>query len=122
MTKTLKLITVQGYLVAVSDAPCIEGRLFVYEYTHGGYELAYYNSRIGKGLNIEGYLPLEENLPPLKGIDFLPTLSEPHIPIAFECGVEELFAEDGKTKIGEDLAVEIIEGFTAYLSGKYIYE
>lgn len=122
MTKTLKLITVQGYLVAVSDAPCIDGRLFVHEDPQDGYELAYYNNRIAGGLNIEGYLPLEENLPPLKGIEFLPPLSEPHIPIAFECEVEELFAEDGKTKVGEDLAVDIIEGFTAYLSGKYLYE
>jgi len=115
-------MTVQGYLVAVSDAPCIEGRLFVHEDENGCHELMYCNNRTGHGLNIEGYLPLVENLPPLKGIDFLPPLSEPHIPIAFECEVEELFAEDGKTKVGEDLAVDIIEGFTAYLSGKYIYE
>ena len=120
--KTLKLFTVQGYLVAVSDATPSEGALVVHEDENGCHELMYCNNRTGHGLKIEGYLPLEENLPRLNGIEFLPPLSEPHIPVAFECEVEELFAEDGKTKIGEDLAVEIIEGFTAYLSGKYIYE
>lgn len=200
--KLLKLIPIKGYLVAVSDAIPNEGALVVHEDEDGCHELMYCNNRTGHGLKIEGYLPLEENLPPLKGIEFLPpleeddvekladetypetyysgiyvdgwlkagfikgynkakekyslsniidlyieetgygmdmwskeenevmttvgkiiqSLSQPKMPIAFECEVEELFAEDGKTKVGEDLAVEIIEGFTAYLSGKYIYE